>query len=101
MEQVQVSQADLRCGSSGPAWAKLTPGAEGRVPIKPFGLTGHQTLRFTWSNNEFDSLDQNLPLFLRRLLRGILAERAPLFSQLLPEVAQPDIRTNSGSWSIY
>jgi carbohydrate-selective porin OprB len=35
------------------------------------------------------------------LLGEILADRVPIFGQLLSQVAQADIRTNSGSWSLY
>jgi porin len=79
----------------------VTVNGEGRVTIKPFGLTGHQTLGFSWSSKEYNSLDQDPRTFLRPLLLSILAERAPISGQPLPEVAQPDIRTTSGSWSIY
>jgi porin len=79
----------------------VTVNGEGRVTIKTFGLTGHQLVGFTWRDKEYNSLDQDPRTFLRPLLRGILADRVPISGQLLPEVAQPDIRTTSESWSIY
>src|SRR5207247_2902646 len=79
----------------------VTVNGEGRVTIKTFGLTGHQLVGFTWRDKEYNSLDQDPRTFLRPLLRGILADRVPISGQLLPEVAQADIRTTSGSWSIY
>jgi porin len=84
--------------------------SEGRVTIKPFGLVGHQTVGFFWSNKEHLSLDQDPA----NLARALLVEQFPrlgnpgpllqrilerFFPQLLVPV-QPPNRVSS-AWSVY
>jgi porin len=56
---------------------------EGRLTIRPFGLSGHQLLGFGWSNKNFNSLDQDP----RSLIGNIVAGTAP--------------QKENGSWVIY
>jgi porin len=84
--------------------------AEGRVAIKPFGRSGHQTLGFTWSNKDRLSMEQDPsniarlllePRFPRledpgRLLRRILEQ---FFPSLLVPVEAP--KEERDTWSIY
>jgi len=51
-------------GFSDLSWNALTFTGEGRVRTDFFGRTGHQMVGFTYSNNEFTSLDQRLGAFL-------------------------------------
>jgi porin len=51
-------------------------GGEGRVTIRPFGLTGHQLVGGYWSNKERLTIDQD-PSNIARLL---LTERFPLLA---------------------
>jgi porin len=84
--------------------------AEGRTAIAPFGLVGHQTLGFAWSNKERISLDQD-PANIARLL---LVERFPrlatlgprlqafierFFPNLLAPVSPPT--RESDAWNVY
>ncbi|HEU4340929.1 MAG TPA: carbohydrate porin [Candidatus Binatia bacterium] len=36
-----------------------TLASEGRLTVRPFGLTGHQLISFAWSNGDFNSLSQD------------------------------------------
>lgn len=56
---------------------------EGRLTIKPFGLTGHQLIGGAWSNKNFNSLDQDPRTLIGNILFG-----TPL-------------RTEDGSWAVY
>jgi porin len=56
---------------------------EGRLTIRPFGLTGHQLVGFAWSNKKYNLLEQD-----PRTIIGNILEGTPL-------------RTDKGSWVIY
>ena len=58
---------------------KLTFAGEGRVRTNFFGLTGHQLLGATYSNKNYNSLDQSLRFFL----------------------VNREIQQKSDSWSVY
>jgi porin len=78
--------------------------------IHPFGLAGHQTLGFTWSNEERFSLIQDPANLFRALLRArfpLLANPGPIldrilmrfFPQLLVPVHPPNMK--SSTWSMW
>jgi porin len=81
----------------------------GKLTVKPFGLVGHQSLGFTWNNQEQFSLDQNPSNIAHLLLNQQfprLASPGPVLTEILasrfPNLlvpAQPANRTNS-SWTI-
>jgi porin len=84
--------------------------SEGRVTIKPFGLVGHQTLGFFWSNKERLSLDQDPANLARALLVEQfprLGNPGPLLQRILerffPELLVPVQPANrvSSIWSVY
>jgi porin len=60
-----------------------TLAAEGRLTIRPFGLTGHQLLGLVWSNKKFNSLEQDPRTLIGNILLG-----TPL-------------QTEDGSWAVY
>jgi porin len=47
-----------------------TLGAETRLTIRPFGLTGHQSIGFSWSNADFNSLSQDPRTLIGNVLFG-------------------------------
>jgi porin len=47
-----------------------TLGSELRWTIKPFGLTGHQLIGFSWSNKDFTSLNQDRRTLIGNVLLG-------------------------------
>jgi porin len=81
----------------------------GKLTVKPFGLVGHQSLGFTWNNENRFSLDQNPSNIAQVLLNEqfpLLANPGPVLTQILasrfPNLlvpTQPANRTNS-SWTI-
>jgi porin len=81
----------------------------GKLTVKPFGLVGHQSLGFTWNNQERFSLDQD-PSNIAHLLLDQqfprLANPGPVLTQILADSCpnlliptQPANRSNS-SWTI-
>jgi porin len=81
----------------------------GKLTVKPFGLVGHQSLGFTWNNQNRFSLDQD-PSNIARLLLDqrfpLLANPGPVLTQILasrfPNLlvpTQPLNRANN-SWTI-
>jgi porin len=81
----------------------------GQLTIKPFGLVGHQSLGFSWSDKQLFSLTQD-PSNIARLLLDErfprLANPGPVLTDILSRFfpgllvsAQPANRTSS-SWSI-
>lgn len=85
-------------------------GAEGRTAIKPFGLVGHQTIGFTWSNKERLSINQD-PANIARLL---LHERFPrlddpgrildrILERFFPNALLPvaPLERKQDTWSVY
>jgi porin len=58
--------------------------AQGRVTVKPFGLTGHQFLSMTWSNQERNSLRQDPANVARMLIELQFPRRGP--GRILSEV---------------
>lgn len=84
--------------------------AQGRVAIKPFGLLGHQTVGFFWSNKDRLSIDQDpaniANIFLRnRFPRlndpGRLLQR--MLERFFPELLVPTqpAATKGDNWSVY
>ena len=58
----------------------------GKLTVKPFGLVGHQSLGFTWTNTERLSLDQDPSNIARLLLTQQfprLANPGPVLEQIL------------------
>src|SRR6266550_1025233 len=47
-----------------------TLGAEARLTVRPFGLTGHQLISFAWSNGDFTSLGQDPRTLISSVLLG-------------------------------
>ncbi len=97
-------------GFDDPFKGGVTVGAEGRVRIKPFGLTGHQLAGFTWSNKDRLSLDQDLSNIARLLLFQRfprLADPRPILERILerffPQLLVPvqPLRKTQDAWSIY
>ena len=88
----------------------VTLNGEGRVTIKPFGLTGHQSLGFTWSNKHYVSLDQD-PSNIARLFLfdrfprlqdpGPILERA--LERFLPQLLVPvqPLHQTTSTWNVY
>ena len=85
-------------------------GAEGRVTIRPFGLTGHQLVGGYWSNKEHLRIDQdpsNISRFLLESRFPRLEDPGPrlqrilerFFPQLLVPVQPP--KTQNYTWTIY
>ncbi len=80
----------------------------GQVTVKPFGLTGHQSVSFTWNNKERFSLSQdptNLATLLLQERFPRLASPGPVLEDILTRTfpallvpAQPANRTSS-SWA--
>jgi porin len=88
----------------------VTVASEGRVTIKPFGLLGHQTLGFSWSNEERTSLIQNPGNIFRALLSEKfprLQDPGPILRRIIerrfPSLLQPvsPLNTESNTWNIY
>jgi porin len=81
----------------------------GKLTVKPFGLVGHQSLGFTWNNQNRFSLDQDPSNIANLLLNErfpLLANPGPVLTQILasrfPNLlvpTQPLNRANS-SWTI-
>jgi len=81
----------------------------GKLTVKPFGLVGHQSLGFTWNNQNRFSLDQDPSNITHMLLNEqfpLLANPGPVLTQILasrfPNLlvpTQPANRTGS-SWTI-
>lgn len=82
----------------------------GQVTITPFALVGHQSLGFSWSNEERFSLNQDPSNIARILLQGTfprLENLGPILEEILARFfpgligpGQPANRKNS-SWSGY
>jgi porin len=82
---------------------------EAKVTIKPFGLVGHQTAGFTWSDKTHLSLDQD-PANLAKMLLverfPHLADPGPILARILQRffpgltAVQPPNRENS-TWSVF
>ena len=81
----------------------------GQVNIKPFGLVGHQSFGFSWSNQERFSLEQdpsNLALMLLQNRYPRLGDPGPILEQILarffPGLLVPTVPANrvSSSWSV-
>jgi porin len=80
----------------------------GQVTVKPFGLTGHQSVSFTWNNKERFSLSQdptNLATLLLQERFPRLASPGPVLEDILARAfpallvpARPANRTSS-SWA--
>jgi porin len=80
-----------------------------KLTVKPFGLVGHQSLGFTWNNQDRFSLDQDPSNIAHLLLNErfpLLANPGPVLTQILasrfPNLlvpTQPANRTGS-SWTI-
>jgi porin len=84
--------------------------AEGRVTVKPFGLVGHQTMGFVWSNKERTSLEQDPSNIARSFLTQQfprLSDPGPVLRQILerffPQLLVPvqPLNTTNYTWSIY
>ena len=84
--------------------------AEGRFTIKPFGLLGHQTVGFGWSNKEHASLTQDPS----NVARALLFERFPrledpgpilrrIIERFFPSLLVPvqPLNKKSDTWSVY
>jgi porin len=86
-------------------------GGEGRVTIRPFGLTGHQLLGATWSNKERLSLLQDPTNIARLLLQSRfprLQDPGPILLRILqlffpggvPGPVKP-LNREQDTWSVY
>jgi porin len=85
-------------------------GAEGRVTIRPFGLTGHQLVGGYWSNKERLTIDQdptNIGTFLLTTRFPRLVDPGPVLRRLLerffPQLLVPvqPAKTQNYTWTIY
>ena len=85
-------------------------GAEGRVTIRPFGLTGHQLVGGYWSNKERLTIDQdptNIGTFLLTSRFPRLQDPGPVLRRLLerffPQLLVPvqPAKTQNYTWTIY
>lgn len=85
-------------------------GGEGRVTIRPFGLTGHQLLGATWSNKERVSLLQDPTNIARLLLQSRfprLQDPGPILLRILqrffPGLLVParPLNREQDAWSVY
>jgi porin len=85
-------------------------GAEGRVTIRPFGLTGHQLIGGYWSNKERLTIDQdptNIATFLLTSRFPRLEDPGPVLRRLLerffPQLLVPvqPAKTQNYTWTIY
>lgn len=83
---------------------------QGKVPVKPFGLVGHQQLGFTWSNATHASLSQDPSNIADSLLRARfprLSNPGPILTRILqrffPQLLTPTqpLNTESTTWSAY
>jgi porin len=82
----------------------------GELTIRPFGLVGHQTLGFTWSNQDRLSLSQNPANIARLALQNqfpLLANPGPILEQILTKFfpallvpTSPPTQKNQ-TWSAY
>jgi porin len=81
----------------------------GKLTVKPFGLVGHQSLGFTWNNEDRFSLDQDPSNITHLLLNEqfpLLANPGPVLTQILasrfPNLLVPTQPANreSSSWTI-
>jgi len=84
--------------------------AAAKVTIKPFGLVGHQTAGFTWSNKTHLSLNQdptNVARFLLQERFPRLGDPGPLLRRILerflPQLLVPATPLNreDSTWSVY
>jgi porin len=83
---------------------------EGRMTVKPFGLSGHQLVGFTWSNKDRLSLEQDptnlFTLFLQNRFPR-LEDPGPILQRILerffPQLLVPAQPPNqvSDTWSVY
>jgi porin len=83
--------------------------SNGQLTVKPFGLVGHQSLGFTWRDENVFSLDQNpsnIALLLLNERFPRLANPGPVLTQILQQFfpalltpTQPANRTST-SWSM-
>jgi porin len=85
-------------------------GAEGRVTIRPFGLTGHQLVGGYWSNKERLTIDQdptNIGTFLLTSRFPRLEDPGPVLRRMLerffPQLLVPvqPAKTQNYTWTIY
>lgn len=85
-------------------------GGEGRVTIRPFGLTGHQLLGFTWSNKQRVSLLQDPTNIARQLLQSKfprLQDPGPILLRFLQRffpgllVPTEPLNQEQDAWSFY
>ena len=85
-------------------------GSEGRVTIRPFGLTGHQLVGGYWSNKERLRIDQdpsNIALFLAESRFPRLENPGPMLRRILerffPQLLVPvqPAKTQDYTWTIY
>ena len=83
---------------------------EGRVTIRPFGLTGHQLLGFTWSNKERVSLLQDPTNLARMFLQQRfprLQDPGPVLQRILarffPGLLIPvkPLNKEQDTWAVY
>jgi hypothetical protein len=81
----------------------------GKLTVKPFGLVGHQSLGFTWNNENRFSLDQDPSNVAHLLLNEqfpLLANPGPVLTQILasrfPNLLVPTQPANraGSSWTI-
>jgi porin len=85
-------------------------GGEGRVTVKPFGLTGHQLVGFMWSNKDRLSLEQDpsnlFTLFLQNRFPR-LEDPGPILRRILerffPQLLVPAQSANraSDTWTVF
>jgi len=84
--------------------------SEGRVTVKPFGLLGHQTLGFTWGDEQRISLIQDPANVARALLFDKfprLADPGPILRRIIerrfPSLLQPvsSLNTVHDAWNVY
>ena len=84
--------------------------AEGRVRVKPFGLVGHQTVGFGWSDKERIQINQDPSNIARQFVKNQfprLIDPGPIVRKLmerfLPELLVPTqpLKTVNYTWAIY
>jgi porin len=82
--------------------------AQGRVTIKPFGLTGHHFVSVTWSDQAHPSLRQDPANLSRMLLELQLPRRSPgrilsrIVDQFTPALAVPPapLKQEPATWAV-
>lgn len=83
---------------------------QGKTPVKPFGLLGHQQLGFTWSNTTRASLTQDSSNIADSLLKSRfprLANPGPALTRILqrfyPQLLTPTqpLNTESSTWTVF